>query len=193
LLNDVGVDHENGNPSTTLLPSGLSEMLIELKSLFEGDLIPVAPKAQRKVQLPDGLDLDEWINGPPPSDTSSSEDEEEGKDGLFVSASEKTSDKGSRKDSFEPTPDELEKVRKIHFSFLIEILLIFEFKKIREARKMLQAHNPNYLKASSPGSSRKNGDDEMKDAYDNIDEIPIAELSLDIPLKVHCEFYISFI
>lgn len=52
---------------------------------------------------------------------------------------------------------------------------------------MLQAHNPNYLKAS-PGSSRKNGSDEMKDAYDNIDEIPIAELQLDVPLKVHCEF-----
>lgn len=48
---------------------------------------------------------------------------------------------------------------------------------------MLQAHNPNYLK-SSPSSSRKNG--ELKD-YDDIDEIPIAELNLDIPLKVHCK------
>lgn len=54
---------------------------------------------------------------------------------------------------------------------------------------MLQAHNPNYLKASSPGSSRKNGTgEELKDAYDNIDEIPIAELNLDVPLKVHCKF-----
>lgn len=50
---------------------------------------------------------------------------------------------------------------------------------------MLQAHNPNYLKSSaSPSSSRKNG--EMRD-YDNIDEIPIAELTLDVPLKVHCK------
>lgn len=54
---------------------------------------------------------------------------------------------------------------------------------------MLQAHNPNYLKGSSPHTSRKNGDDELQDdAYDNIDEIPIAELSLDVQLKVHCEF-----
>ena len=53
---------------------------------------------------------------------------------------------------------------------------------------MLQAHNPNYLKGSSPQSSRKNGgSEELHDAYDNIDEIPIAELSLDVPLKVHCE------
>lgn len=109
LLNDVG-DQENGNPMTTPLPSGLSEIIAELKLLFEGDLIPVAPKAQRKVQLPDGLDLDEWINGPP-SESSSSDEEETSKDGLFVSASEKASDKGSRKDSFEPTPEELEKVR----------------------------------------------------------------------------------
>jgi AP-3 complex subunit delta-1 len=110
LLNDVG-DQENGNPiATTSLPSGLADLVMELKALFEGDLIPVAPKAQRKVQLPDGLDLEEWINGPP-SESSSSDEEEESKDGLFVSASEKASEKGSRKDSFEPTPEELEKVR----------------------------------------------------------------------------------
>lgn len=57
---------------------------------------------------------------------------------------------------------------------------------------MLQAHNPNYLKTSSPGSSRKNESEELKDAYDNIDEIPIAELNLDVPLQVHCKFIISF-
>lgn len=53
---------------------------------------------------------------------------------------------------------------------------------------MLQAHNPNYLKAS-PSSHGRNGSYDLKDAYDNIDEIPIAELSLDpgVELKVHCE------
>lgn len=113
LLNDIG-DQENGNPMevTSTLPSGLAELVVELKLLFEGDLIPVAPKAQRKVQLPDGLNLDEWINGPP-SEGSSSEEEDDSKDGLFVSASEKASEKGSRKDSFEPTPEELEKVRNL--------------------------------------------------------------------------------
>lgn len=54
---------------------------------------------------------------------------------------------------------------------------------------MLQAHNPNYLKTSASGS-RNNGTDDH-DAYDNIDEIPIAELSLDVPLKVHCKLYQS--
>ncbi len=38
---------------------------MELSSLFDGELNPVAPKAQRKVPIPEGLDLDEWINEPP--------------------------------------------------------------------------------------------------------------------------------
>lgn len=36
----------------------------ELWSLFDGELNPVAPKAQRKVPVPEGLDLDAWINDP---------------------------------------------------------------------------------------------------------------------------------
>lgn len=113
LLNDITDDQENGSQASasSLLPSGLHDVLKELKALFDGDLIPVAPKAQRKVQLPDGLDLDEWINGPF-TDSSSSEDDEDSKEGLFVSASEKISEKSSRKDSFEPTAEELEKVRR---------------------------------------------------------------------------------
>jgi AP-3 complex subunit delta-1 len=52
----------------------------EVKVLFEGDLNPVAPKAQRKVPIPDGLDLDEWINEPP----SESENDEINENQIFV-------------------------------------------------------------------------------------------------------------
>lgn len=45
---------------------------LELASLFEGELNPVAAKAQKKVPIPEGLDLDAWINDPP----SEPEDEE---------------------------------------------------------------------------------------------------------------------
>lgn len=187
LLNDAGQE-DDGNELTSALPKDLEEFVAELKSLFDGDLIPVAPKAQRKVQLPDGLNLDDWINSLPSEGSSSSDDEDESKDGLFVSASEKASDKGSRKDSFEPTPEELEKVNSI-ITFVIQVYLIVALLlQIREARKMLQAHNPNYLKGSSTSSSQKNGSNDH-DAYDNIDEIPIAELNLDVPLKVHCKFH----
>lgn len=53
---------------------------------------------------------------------------------------------------------------------------------------MLQAQNPNYLKTSPTSSSRGNDPDSLKEAYDDIDEIPIAELSLDVQLKVHCKY-----
>ncbi|XP_077981677.1 AP-3 complex subunit delta-1-like isoform X2 [Glandiceps talaboti] len=43
----------------------------EVAALFDGELNPVAPKAQKKVAVPEGLDLDQWINDPP------SESEEE--------------------------------------------------------------------------------------------------------------------
>jgi AP-3 complex subunit delta-1 len=37
----------------------------ELSTFFDGELNPVAPKAQKKVPVPEGLDLDAWINEPP--------------------------------------------------------------------------------------------------------------------------------
>lgn len=86
------------------------EIVQEMALLFAGDLNPVAPKAQRKVQLPDGLDLDAWINTPPPESSSSSEDEQTD---LFVSNSATNDQHGSRRRSkiAEPTADELHKVR----------------------------------------------------------------------------------
>lgn len=47
----------------------------EMTALFAGELNPVAPKAQKKVQIPDGLDLDAWINEPLSSESSSEEEE----------------------------------------------------------------------------------------------------------------------
>lgn len=41
---------------------------LELAALFDGELNPVAAKAQRKVPVPEGLDLDAWINEPSASD-----------------------------------------------------------------------------------------------------------------------------
>ncbi|CEF69373.1 Garnet [Strongyloides ratti] len=49
-----------------------------LLSLYEGDLNPVAPKAQRKVPIPQGLNLDEWIGEPfPETEDEKSETESE--------------------------------------------------------------------------------------------------------------------
>ncbi|CAF1176469.1 unnamed protein product [Rotaria sordida] len=110
----------------------------ELSALFDGVLNPVAAKAQRKVAVPNGLNLDAWINDPP----SDSEDESittsshyDNKD-LFYgdngenynSYSSETLSYQKSKKYIEPTPEELEKQR--------------------ESRKQSEQMNPFYLKDS---------------------------------------------
>uniref|UniRef100_A0A8C4N1N7 AP-3 complex subunit delta-1 n=1 Tax=Equus asinus asinus TaxID=83772 RepID=A0A8C4N1N7_EQUAS len=51
----------------------------EVSALFAGELNPVAPKAQKKVPVPEGLDLDAWINEP----LSDSESEDEKPKAIF--------------------------------------------------------------------------------------------------------------
>ncbi|KOX72703.1 AP-3 complex subunit delta-1 [Melipona quadrifasciata] len=65
---------------------GLAEELMEA---FEGELNPVAPKAQRKVPIPEDLDLDSWINDPP----------------------SKVNDSYSKREFNEPSAEELQKRR----------------------------------------------------------------------------------
>ncbi|XP_055073796.2 AP-3 complex subunit delta-1 isoform X2 [Misgurnus anguillicaudatus] len=101
------------------------EVAEEVTALFAGELNPVAPKAQKKVPVPDGLDLDAWINEPP----SESESEDEKPKAVFA----KEEPKHSRSKHTEV--DEKELARR------------------REARKQEQANNPFYIKAS-PSSQK---------------------------------------
>lgn len=48
---------------------------------------------------------------------------------------------------------------------------------MREARKHEQENNPHYLKGSSR-KTEKNGN------YENVNDIPVAEIDLSVPLKV---------
>ncbi|XP_026091857.1 AP-3 complex subunit delta-1-like isoform X3 [Carassius auratus] len=101
------------------------EVAEEVTALFAGELNPVAPKAQKKVPIPEGLDLDAWINEPP----SESESEDEKPKAVFT----KEEHKHSR--SRHTEVDEKELARR------------------REARKQEQANNPFYIKAS-PSSQK---------------------------------------
>uniref|UniRef100_A0A8D0AAX4 AP-3 complex subunit delta-1 n=1 Tax=Sander lucioperca TaxID=283035 RepID=A0A8D0AAX4_SANLU len=101
------------------------EIAEEVIALFAGELNPVAPKAQKKVPVPEGLDLDAWINEPP----SESESEDEQPRAIFA----KEEPKHSR-----PRHTEVDEK---------------ELAKRREARKQEQANNPFYIK-SSPSSQK---------------------------------------
>ncbi|CAN8010871.1 unnamed protein product, partial [Ixodes pacificus] len=127
----------------------------ELRALFAGDLNPVAPKAQKKVPLPEGLDLDQWINDPPSE--SSEEEEEDTVAEIFIKTDRSSSHYTEKK--YDPTDEELE--------------------NMREARKQEQANNPHYLKAT-PKSRSSNGHIQGV----GVEDIPVAEIDLSVPLHI---------
>lgn len=143
-------DYLNENP----------ELISELADTFEGELNPVAPKAQKKVPLPDGLDLDSWINDPP---SESSDEEDLDMNDIFV-RSEKNSEYGGKKITVEPTVEELERKR--------------------EARKIEQENNPHYLKTTASPKNTNSYHNEH-DKMEEYDHIPIAELDIPVSLKVN--------
>ncbi|KAJ8374442.1 hypothetical protein SKAU_G00050220 [Synaphobranchus kaupii] len=100
------------------------EVLEEVTALFAGELNPVAPKAQKKVPVPEGLNLDAWINEPPPSESDS---EDEKPKAVFMEE--------EPRHSRHKEVDEKELARR------------------REVRKQEQANNPFYIKAS-PSSQK---------------------------------------
>ncbi|KAL1501543.1 hypothetical protein ABEB36_006845 [Hypothenemus hampei] len=146
------IDADHDRPEEEDLIAG------EILSLFNGELNPVAPKAQKKVPVPDGLDLDAWINEPIEL-TSDSDNETDDMENLFVKPEKFESENRNEKYKYEPTEDDL--------------------KKSREARKYEQQNNPHYLKGITLSErSSSNGND-------NLENIPVAELNLNLPpLKV---------
>lgn len=119
---------------TESIPLGAIEIVQEMAVLFAGDLNPVAPKAQKKVPLPEGLDLDAWIN-PPPAESSESSDEEQ--TDLFISNDEPEQKRPTKADF---TPDEIAQVF-MHFrnfcgsKFIFNVLIVFSCEKHVESNK----------------------------------------------------------
>ncbi|KAJ8967025.1 hypothetical protein NQ314_003142 [Rhamnusium bicolor] len=151
----------------------------ELLTLFSGELNPVAPKAQKKVPVPEGLDLDAWINEP--LEESDSDSEPEMTENLFVKSDKFRSDRYQP----EPTEDELKKGSLAHSGAIAWSVTRLQTGPSttprdlsREARKYEQENNPHYLKGSnSTENSNGNGNE-------GTENIPVAELNLNAPLKV---------
>ncbi|CAG7729876.1 unnamed protein product [Allacma fusca] len=131
----------------------------ELVHFFAGDLNPVAPKAQKKVPLPEGLDLDKWINDPPSESEEEDDEEVDSTQGVFVNHGTQSMaefyGKTEAKKTYQPTEEELQKQR--------------------ETRRMEQELNPHYLKSSSKSSPTKKSESDVP---------PIAKLELNVPLRI---------
>ncbi|KAK9500755.1 hypothetical protein O3M35_001955 [Rhynocoris fuscipes] len=114
------------------LENGEVGIVSAVAALFAGEMNPVAPKAQKKVQVPPGLDLDEWINEPPSSSSSSDDEDIVGPNKLS--------------DIFNVSQASEAKVYKE--------LSPEEINKMREARKHEQEMNPNYLKTVNKNNNK---------------------------------------
>lgn len=128
----------------------------EIADLFVGDLNPVAAKAQRKVPIPEGLDLDKWIHEMP-----SKEEEKNffaGWDNLSPTQSYGIS----------PTKSEV----------LVEDDATRARKK--EERRLAHASNPNYL-GNEPLVARLSVN-VPNPADINVDEIPSVTLDVNVPI-----------
>ncbi|XP_053602028.1 AP-3 complex subunit delta [Plodia interpunctella] len=128
------VDHDQSNGIEKEAEEGMNGeneqgfsggLIEELADLFEGELKPVAPKAQKKVPMPPDLDLSQWLSRSHWSSSSSSSSEEE-REAVFAA----------------PPPDPRPTAQ-----FTPE-----EREMLREARRQEQANNPHYLKDDSPRS-----------------------------------------
>ncbi|VEN63802.1 unnamed protein product [Callosobruchus maculatus] len=136
-----------------------SETIVaEFLSLFNGELNPVAPKAQKKVPIPEGLDLDAQIYDEPVEE-SDSDSEPDSRENLFIKTDRLRS---GNTIVYQPEPTEE------------------EIKKSREARKQEQLNNPHYLKSDSIDSNTSAN-------TENVDGVPVAELALSVPLKTFGE------
>ncbi|XP_028037102.1 AP-3 complex subunit delta [Bombyx mandarina] len=119
---------ENADDEETLNQNAKEDLIEELAQLFDGELKPVAPKAQKKVPMPPDLNLEQWLSRDRwSSESSSSEGEGEGEEGgpMFPAPHD-------ARPTAQFTPEELD--------------------MLREARRQEQANNPHYLKDDSPRS-----------------------------------------
>uniref|UniRef100_A0A0N5ATS8 AP-3 complex subunit delta n=1 Tax=Syphacia muris TaxID=451379 RepID=A0A0N5ATS8_9BILA len=125
----------------------------DFSKLFEGELNPVAPKAQRKVPVPEGLDLDKWIHDPPPNDELEEAFEmdedlfgrkglrsEFAKFGYLPKYSSDEEEKDDEKQEMEANKDELSEE---------------ELAKRRERRRAELENNPYYVKGDSKATTKR--------------------------------------
>lgn len=117
LISYIQKELENGD---------IDDICTQVAYLFSGELNPVAPKAQRKVQVPEGLDLDQWINEPLQSSSESDDDNQSTDHNNFFNLG-----------GFDKKEEE-------NISSTIE-----QTEMNRKVRLQEQENNPNYLKLNS--------------------------------------------
>ena len=140
----------------------------ELRAFYQGELNPVASKAQKKVPVPDGLDLDAWINDPP-SESEAEEEESEGEDDYNVFVRTTPSPSSTSSKSRKKKKKDKKKKKKKGGDDEEDEDEDFDAEEARKNRLLEQSMNPNYLKdVTSP----------LKAASAAVEEIPVQQVDL---------------
>ncbi|CAJ0608035.1 unnamed protein product [Cylicocyclus nassatus] len=121
----------------------------DIAKLYEGELNPVAAKAQKKVPIPEGLDLDQWINEPW-EDTPESSEESDVETTFGQPAPRIRSEFTSfgSVPTYEDEPKFGEKPRKNKKKEAVE-LSPEEIERRRKAREAERESNPYYVKGTA--------------------------------------------
>ena len=154
------------------------DLAADFTVFFAGELNPVAPKAQKKVPIPEGLDLDAWINEPPPPEEESESDESAGEDYNYHDFTKKNNSRdmfgiagGAAANNYDLSPSKRTYVEPTKA----------ELVKSREARLAQQSSDPFYLKESSTKSPIRSS---SASANNNVSDIPVQKIDLDVPLEI---------
>ncbi|KAF9990706.1 AP-3 complex subunit delta [Mortierella antarctica] len=134
---------------------------------FNQELNPVAPKAQKKVPVPEGLDLDSWIHEPVPDPEPESSDDDDflNERGSGQGYKWDGDDSGTRKSKKKGKKGKDNEDSKESS----------EAKAKRKAeRRERQKHDPYYIGGDSSPKSQKKSQDDL-----DIDSIPFVQLSMD--------------
>jgi AP-3 complex subunit delta-1 len=167
---------------------------IEIANLFEGDLNPVAPKAQKKVPVPEGLNLDEWINTEPSDLEDNDEVSSNENNKNFISYSNSTTFNQSKMtqnqqfNSMSSTNyggnnsnnNSSYSVSNLGAKKIIPDLSEEELAKMRESRKIQVESNPFYIKSANVKKSESNN---LINASSN-DQFQSQTIDLKTPLSI---------
>ncbi|KAI9018737.1 adaptin N terminal region-domain-containing protein [Phycomyces nitens] len=150
ILDTVG-SANTGSVYPPLVLQGLPELF------FIYELNPVAPKAQKKVPVPEGLDLDAWICEPLPELVADHDSDSMSVDTNFDSTHRSKSKKKSKNTKqYESEDDEA-------------------VSKRRNARLEAHRNDPYYILGGNSEKKRP----ALLEVDDDVESIPIVELSLD--------------
>ncbi|KAK5983701.1 Garnet [Trichostrongylus colubriformis] len=148
--------------------------------LYEGELNPVAAKAQRKVPVPDGLDLDQWIEEPW-QDTPELSEESEVEDtfGQPVPRIRSEFTSFGVVPQYEDEPKLGEKPRKSKKKELKD-LSPEEIERRRKAREVERECNPYYVKGSATAPKRPT----RFVALETLHQTDVDKVEIQSPLEI---------